>query len=178
MQQKTDPNNHKEIENLSINEFNQTFENIINQRKFNYSFKDIIWEVFWFYKWKSWEKSKLRRKIFKTGIKQFHSEMDYIYIIKSIRELKALVKLILNQDQHEILQLNLSQSIDPNDHTTHEIKYSSLSQINIPNEDWSQRSVAEFERQVSKILMKQENNLKVSNTNVSNVSEFPLYQNR
>ena len=61
--------------------------------------------------------------------------MDYVYIIKSIRELKALVKLMLNQDQHEILQLHLSQSIDLNDHTTHEIKYSSLSQINIPNED-------------------------------------------
>ena len=38
------PNILKEIESLSSNEFNQTFENIINRRKFNYSFKDILYE--------------------------------------------------------------------------------------------------------------------------------------
>ena len=177
-QQKTDPNNLKEIENLSAIEFNQTFENVINRRKFNYSFKDIIWEIFWLYKWKSLGKINLRRKIFKTGIKQFHSEMDYVYIIKSIRELKALVKSILNQDQQGIIQLHQSQKIYPNDHTSHEIKYSSLSQINMPDENCSQRSVAEFERQVSEILMKQENKLRSLNTNASNVSEFAIYQNR
>ena len=178
MQQKIDPNNLKGIENLNFNEFNQTFENVINRRKFNYSFKDIIWEIFWLHKWKSFGKIKLRRKIFKTGIKQFHSEMDYVYIIKSIRELKALVESILSQDQQEILQLHQSQQIDANDYTSHEIKYSSLSQINIPDINWSQRSVAEFERKVSEILMKQENKLKISNTNASNVSDFAIYQDR
>ena len=104
--------------------------------------------------------------------------MDYVYIIKSIRELKALVKSILRQDQQEIIILHQSQQIDVNDHTPHEIKYSSLAQINIPDVNCSQRSVAEFERQVSEILMKQENKLRIANTNASNVSEFAIYQNR
>ena len=102
--------------------------------------------------------------------------MDYAYIIKSIRELKALVKSILDQDQQAILQFHQSQLIDMKNPNKHYLKYDIQPQISIPNEKWSQRSVVEFEEQINKILKQSENRWHPSNENVSNISDFALYQ--
>ena len=76
----------------------------------------------------------LRIKIFNEGIQTFNKEMDYANIIKSIRELKALTKTILDQNQQTIFQFHQTRLIDPKNSTIHDINHDLFSKIEIPNE--------------------------------------------
>ena len=70
----------------------------------------------------------------KIGIKKFTNEIDYANIVKSIRELKALVRLILDQDQQPMLQFHQTRLINPCDPTIHDLKFTNLTRLNITNE--------------------------------------------
>ena len=118
----------------------------------------------------------IRNKIFEIGIKEFQNEIDYANIVKSIRELKALMKLILDQDQQAMLQFNQTRLINPFDSTVHDLKYSNLPKVNIPNEKWSQKSISVFENQISEILKNSEDKWQTSNPDVSNISNLVLYK--
>ena len=76
----------------------------------------------------------LRIKIFNEGIETFNKEMDYANIIKSIRELKALTKSILDQDQQTIFQFHQTRLIDLKDSAMHDLNRDLFSKIEIPNE--------------------------------------------
>ena len=118
---------------------------------------------------------KQRNKILKEGINEFYSELDYVYIINSIRELKALTKLILDQNQQAILQFHQTKLLDPDHPTFHDSKYSILSKIEIPSEKGSKKSIDDYERKVSEIMRHSENNWQSSNQHISQLSELPLY---
>ena len=147
------PNQLDNLQNLKDDKVQNLFGDIKKRRKFIYSFKDIIWELFWLKKWKlkseSWKNMQTRSKIFDEGIKMHHSELDYAYILKSIRELKALVNSILDQDQQLMLQFHQTKLLDPYNWISKEFGYSPSSQIQIPNERWNMNSINEFERKVS-----------------------------
>ena len=102
--------------------------------------------------------------------------MDYAYIIKSIRELKAFVRSILNHDQQAMLQFHQTRLINPKDLILHDIKHDNLPKFDIPNERWSQRSIVKFEKQVNKIIKQSENRWQISYPNASNISELVIYQ--
>ena len=147
------PNQLDNLQNLKDDKVQKLFGDIKKRRKFIYSFKDIIWELFWLKKWKlkseSWKNMQTRSKIFDEGIKMLHSELDYAYILKSIRELKALVNSILDQDQQLMLQFHQTKLLDPYNWISKEFGYSSSTQIQIPNERWNSNFINEFERKVS-----------------------------
>ena len=147
------PNQPIDIESSKEDSILKMFGNIKKRRKFIYSFKDMMWELFWLHKWKStnksWENMKQRNKIFKEGIESFHSELDFAYIVKSIRELKALVGSILDQEQQSLLQFHQTRLLDLNNLILNETKYSTSSQIKIPKEKDSQNFIIEYERKVS-----------------------------
>ena len=174
------PRKIEDFDNSNENMLDKTFGNLASRRKFNYSVKDMAWELFCLHKCKSnsksWEKMNIRNKIFEIGIKEFHNEIDYANIVKSIRELKAWVKLILDQDQQEMLQFHQTRLLNPNDSKIHDLKYTNLSKISIPNERWSQKSIAIYENQISEILKRSEDKWQTSNPNVSNISDLVLYK--
>ena len=145
------PNQPIDIESSKEDSILKMFGNIKKRRKFIYSFKDMMWELFWLHKWKSTKPLEimgLRNRLFKEGIESFHSELDFVYIVKSIRELKALVGSILNQEQQSLLQFHQTRLLNLNNSILKEIKYSASSQIKIPKEN-NQNSVIEYERKVS-----------------------------
>ena len=164
------PSKKRMHEDSTEDEHNKLFENIASSRKFNYSTKDMLWELFWLHKCKSsnksWQKMNLKIKIFNEGVKTFNNEMDYANIIKSIRELRALTKSILDQDQQAISQFHQTQLIDPKDSAMHDLNRDLFSKIEIPNEKWSQSQIIEFEKQVNEILKKPENRWQISNQDV------------
>ena len=168
------------LEDSTENEHNKLFENVVNRRKFNYSTKDMLWELSWLHKCKSsnksWQNMNLRIKIFNEGIETFNNEMDYANIIKSIRELKALTKSILDQDQQAIFKFHQTRLIDPNDSAKQDLNRDLLSNIEIPNEKWSQSQVIEFEKQVNEVLKQSENRLQISNQDVFKGPEIVFYQ--
>ena len=92
---------------------------------------------------------KLRNNVFKEGIETFHSELDFAYIVKSIRELKALIGSVLDQEQQSLLQFHQTRLLDPNNLILKELKYSSSSHVKLPSEKESQYSIIEYERKVS-----------------------------
>ena len=118
----------------------------------------------------------LRIKIFNEGIETFNNEMDYSNIIKSIRELKALTKSILDQDQQAIFQFHQTRLIDPKDSAKQDLNRDLLSNIEIPNEKWSQSQVIEFEKQVNEVLKQSDNRLQISNQDAFKGPEIVLYQ--
>ena len=174
------PRKFEDFDNSNENMLNKTFENLASRRKFSYSIKVMAWELFCLHKCKSnsksWEKMNIRNKIFEIGIKEFQNEIDYANIVRSIRELKALMKLILDQDQLSILQFHQTRLINPNDSKIHDLKYTNLPKFNIPNEKWSQKSIAVYENQISEILKRSEDKWPTSNPNVANISDFVLYK--
>ena len=147
------PNQPIDIESSKEDSRLKMIGNIKKRRKFIYSFKDMIWELFWLHKWKStiksWESMGVRNKIFREGIELFHSELDFAYIVKSIRELKVLVGSILDQEQQSLLQFHQTRLLDLNNPILKEIKYSTSPQIKIPKEKDNQNSIIEYERKVS-----------------------------
>ena len=128
------------------------FKEIADRRRFAYSFKDVMWEMFWLHRWKSSAKlfryMKMRNQIFREGIEIFHTEVDYANIIKSIRELKAAIHILLDQDQQTFLQFQQTRLIDLKNPISHELKLSKTSVPEIPNEKWSKLSLRNFEQWV------------------------------
>ena len=161
------PSEKERHEDSTEDEHTKLFENVVSRRKFNYSTKDMLWELFWLHKCKSsnksWQNMNLRIKIFNEGIKTFNKEMDYANIIKSIRELRALTKSILDLNQQAIFQFHQTRLINPEDSSIPELNHDLFSKIEIPNEKWSQSKIIEFEKQVNEILKLSENRLQISN---------------
>ena len=150
------PKQIHDIEDSKEKALASSFENLGNRRKLVYSFKDMMWELFWFHKWKSsnkfWERMRQKNKLFEEGIKTFHSELDYSYIIKSIRELKALVNLTLEQDQISIVQFHQNRLLSLNNQSIDEPRLSIYPQIELSNDKEHQDSLYEYERKVSVII--------------------------
>ena len=174
------PSEKRMHEDSTEDEQNKLFENVASRRKFNYSTKDMLWELFWLHKCKSsnksWQNMNLRIKIFNEGIETFNNEMDYANIIKSIRELRALTKSILDQDQQAIFQFHQTRLINPKNSNIHNLNRDLFSKIEIPNEKWSQSKIIEFEKQVNEILKQAENRWQINNQDAFKGPEIVLYQ--
>ena len=156
MTQTIKPNQIHIIEDSKEKALASSFENLGNRRKFVYSFKDMMWELFWFHKWRSsnklWEQMRHRNKLFEEGVKTFHSELDYSYIIKSIRELKALVNLTLEQDQISIVQFHQNRLLSLDNKSIDEPILSLYPRIQHSNDKEHQDSLYEYEHKVSVIV--------------------------
>ena len=157
MTQTIKPNQIHDIEESKEKALANSFENLGNRRKFVYSFKDMMWEFFWFHKWRSsnklWEQMRHQNKLFEEGVKTFHSELDYSYIIKSIRELKALMNLTLDQDQISIVQFHQNRLLSLDNQSFEEPKLSIYPQIELSNDKEHQDSLYEYERKVSVVII-------------------------
>ena len=77
---------------------------------------------------------KMRKQIFREGIEIFNAEIDYAHIIQSIRELKAAIHILLDEDQQTFLQFQKTRLIDPKNPISHELKLSNTTVPEIPNE--------------------------------------------
>ena len=93
---------NSEIDNHEIEmQWDQT--NKIIRTPFEYSYKDIALEMFCLHRCKFNRQSCLTRKqrynAFIDASKKFNLELDWISIIKSIRELKSMIELMMNDNQ-------------------------------------------------------------------------------
>ena len=79
----------------------------------SYSFKDYIYEFLWLNKWrfKPWSEIKLHHDALVDAINYFNSELDCFSIIKSIREIKAMVGS-LNESYQTTIKYHYSKSLN------------------------------------------------------------------
>ena len=76
-------------------DFDQHGSKSINP-KISLCWKDTFWSFFKLYNWKctnrKWNNRNKNIQIYKEGIKEFNSELDWVYIINSIRKLNAFIE--------------------------------------------------------------------------------------
>jgi hypothetical protein len=53
------------------------------------------------------------RVLYKEGVKKFNQEFDCVKIVHSLRELKAVVKMMLDQDQQTLIRFNKDTLLTP-----------------------------------------------------------------
>ena len=109
-------------------EFKQTLHNKFSSRILNrndskidsdeskiltYSCKDLIFELLclhkWKFKYKSWERHRSRRQLFLQHADSFKSEIDWLSIISSIRELQELKQQVREAMEQNQLMLEAYQ---------------------------------------------------------------------
>ena len=80
-----------------------------NRRRFAFSWCDYLFAILCWSKWKKNSKSQaslsFRNSLYKDGLKRFKQETNTIEIIKSIRQLKILIKILLSKNQIKLLEL-------------------------------------------------------------------------
>ena len=67
-----------------------------------FSYKDILWSLFWLNKWK-WKKQSCtdrvtNNQIYNDGLNELNSELDWVAIINSVRKLNALVESMIDEN--------------------------------------------------------------------------------
>jgi hypothetical protein len=81
---------------------------VLTRHAFSYTPWDLFYQVLWFKPCKKLRKNFLStkqeaEKYYDRGIDRYHEELDCIEIIQSLRQLKTLVRIIMD-DHHQILQ--------------------------------------------------------------------------
>ena len=77
------------------------------RRQFSYRYKDILYSAFCCWRWTKTKNASLlkleeHRKLYARGINKFSEEFDWVAIIKSLRQLKAVVKMMLDDHQQTL----------------------------------------------------------------------------
>ena len=82
-----------------------------DSKKLSFSYKDILWSLFWLNKWKWKKQSCVNRvtnsQIYNDGLNELNSELDWVAIINSIRKLNALVESMIDDNSiHKFIQIS------------------------------------------------------------------------
>ena len=82
---------------------------------FKYSIKELIFDIIWLHRWKfkgkTWLNRNKRHNAFTQAIKEFNSELDWVSIIKSIREMKAMIDIMMSENQQKLLKCYQSKQV-------------------------------------------------------------------
>jgi glutaredoxin-related protein len=82
--------------------------NIKTRYAFTYTMRDLLYQVLWCKPCKKFKRNFLYKRqefeeYYNKGIDRYHEELDCVEIIQSLRQLKTLVKVVMD-DHHQILQ--------------------------------------------------------------------------
>ena len=82
-----------------------------DSKQLAFSYKDILWSLFWLNKWK-WKKQSCvdrvtNNQIYNDGLNELNSELDWVAIINSVRKLNALVESMIDDNSiHKFSQIS------------------------------------------------------------------------
>ena len=105
------------------------------------------------------QKLEEQRELYDRGIKKFSEEFDWVAVIKSLRQLRAVVKMMMDKNS-QTLTLFHSDSLIPIQKSHFLMKMSNKCLNNfwnknldsIPKSDWSQEQETRFEEEVNKFM--------------------------
>ena len=100
-----------------------------NRRRYAFSWYDYLFTIFYCSKFKKKSNSQtnlsFRNLVYKDGLKRFKQETDTIEIVKSIRQMKMLIKILLSKHQIRLLELEdsnlLCKDLDVGSQLEHQI---------------------------------------------------------
>ena len=96
---------------------NKCERSIKERRVFKYGYCSILHYMLW---WVPWRKKRSLRKnpvfrshaYFRVGQEKLLEELDWVTIIKAIRQLKILTQVLLNKDQRFLIKFQRKNVID------------------------------------------------------------------
>ena len=94
------------MDNFDNNIIDKVQTNITARDTFKYNYKDLLFQVIWckWFKKKKWfDQHRNNEKYYQKGINKYQQEFDWVEIVQSLRKLKTLVKVMMNE-QHQIIQ--------------------------------------------------------------------------
>lgn len=114
---------------------------MVKRRKYKSTWLQKLWSIIPTPFWKT-QTQALKRKQYVDGEKKYNEELDWVSIIKSIRELKLLTKVVLNHCQRQTLAFDKANLI-PVPKALEESEETMLMNY-IPKEEPSYRASEEF----------------------------------
>ena len=90
---------------------------IFNRTLFKYGYLDIIQYIFWWVLWRRRVSVKRNLKLrnhsyYRVGEDKLNEELDWISVIKAIRQLKLISKVLLTNKLNFLMKLNRANVID------------------------------------------------------------------
>ena len=167
-----------------------------NRRRYAFSWYDYLFTIFYCSKCKKKSNSQtnlsFRNLVYKDGLKRFKQETDTIEIVKSIRQMKMLIKILLSKHQIRLLELEdsnlLCKDLDVGSQLEHQIVQnqngiqvrsttkSSLKTQNMQSQENEEPEVEVRQEDLPKYLSKQQDDEFMQKINKI-VSEFGNQEN-
>ena len=147
--------NHQVEEPTNEQRLLTEIENILkNRRKYQVSWVHKILTLAPSCLWKS-SRLKKNKAMYIEGEDKYHKDLDCVSIIKSIRELKAMTRILLSEQQRQLLAFE-RESILPSSKLI-ELQESKFIQNKVPFENWKSIDDSDYWNQLSLFIEEYKN---------------------
>eukprot|EP00347_Sterkiella_histriomuscorum_P013918 403362858 len=87
---------------------------IMSRMNFKYTFKDIMMELFLKCKFKKDKQQLRKKKMFYKAIRKIDHEFDAVNLMKTMKQVRLMQKVIMNQTQNLLMGFQYKYVLDPN----------------------------------------------------------------